>query len=149
MFIKDQQLQEHYAHIYAQLLEMLLSKPSAEAEPSATLKMKDLAIDGGEGSPTDALRPFACNIHRDLTDKAQKSYGSCKVHVHSNPGGNATFGSFEKKSKYFNREHDRGSALAQAQDQKLYSRFHESLKSSDKDKDKNLLKAINKWKDAQ
>ena len=117
------------------LFEMLLSKP--------------LAIDGGEGIPTgdDSLRPFAFNIQSHMTEKVQNYYDNCKVHVHRASGGKGTaFSAFEKKSKYFHREHD--AAQAQAQDQTLYSLFHQSLQSSANDEDKDLLEAIKKWKNS-
>ncbi len=75
--------------------------------------MEDLALEGGEGIPTDTLRPFAFNIQRHTTEKVQNYYDSCKVHVHRTSKENATFGAFEEKSKCFHRENDPG---AQAQD---------------------------------
>jgi len=102
-----------------QLFEMLLSEPSAESEPSAILKMKDLAIDGGEGTPSDTLRPFAFNIQRHMTEKVQNYYDSCKVHVRRTSRENATFGAFEKKSKYFHREHDPDASQVGDKDQTL------------------------------
>jgi Leucine-rich repeat (LRR) protein len=134
-----------------QLFEMLLSEPSesepSESEPSAILTMKDLRLEGEEGTPPGdtSLRPFAFNIQRHMTEKVQNYYDSCKVHVHRGSGGNGTtFGAFEKKSNYFYREHDAapGSAQAQTQDQTLYSLFHQSLQSSAKDEDKELSEAI-------
>jgi hypothetical protein len=85
-----------------------------------------------------------------MTEKVQNYYDNCMVHVHRASGGNGTtFGAFEKKSKYFHCEYDDAvSAQAQAQDQTLYSLFHQSLQSSAKDEDKELLEAIKKWKNS-
>ncbi len=110
-----------------QVFEMLLSEPS-ESEPSAMMKMKDLAVDGEEGTPIDTLRPFAFNIQAHMTEKVQHYFDICKLHIHSNTGENERFGAFEKKSKYFDRTYDKGSRspLLSSRDEDAVA---ESLKS--------------------
>jgi hypothetical protein len=84
-----------------QVFEMLLS------EPSAIMKMKDLAPAGAEvGIPSDTLRPFAYNIQKHMTEKAQRYFDNCMLHVQSTNGENSRFGAFEKKSNYFERKYD-------------------------------------------
>jgi Leucine-rich repeat (LRR) protein len=88
-----------------QVFEMLLSEPS-ESEPSAILKMKDLAPEGAEGTPPDTLRPFTFNIQKHMTDRVQRSFDNCMLHVQSTDGENSRFGAFQKKSNYFERKYD-------------------------------------------
>jgi hypothetical protein len=49
---------------------------------------------------------------RDMTEKVQHCFDSCKLHLHSHPGESTMFGAFEKKSNYLHPKYDPTAALS-------------------------------------